>query len=185
MQEIAYSMEMAKTKFALGVSDPDMKYDLLLETLSCRRCVTSNRAVEYKPTKKNQQKTIYFGEEGFCDACQLAEKRAPDDRFAKAQAPARDSVRLARWKECTDQTRGRPVVGQHFARGGSRRRARSRFDPLVRRGSRAGVRLSGGFHLRRASLLRCPAARQYRGNRFHSERGGEEGSDLLRHFMRH
>ncbi len=55
------------------------KYGLPGEVAFCKSCVISNQrpnsAVEYEHTKDSKKKTIYFDEDGVCDACRQAEKK--------------------------------------------------------------------------------------------------------------
>jgi N-acetyl sugar amidotransferase len=79
MQKIAYPEDVDKSKFAPDITDPETKYGLPQEVVFCKRCVISNQrpnsAVEYKHTKESRKETIYFDEEGVCDACRFAEKK--------------------------------------------------------------------------------------------------------------
>ncbi len=55
------------------------KYGLPEEVLFCKRCVISNQrpssTVEYSHTKDSKKETIYFDDEGVCDACRVAEQK--------------------------------------------------------------------------------------------------------------
>lgn len=59
------------------------KYGLPCEVAFCKNCVISNQrpnsAVEYKHDKNTKKETINFDEEGICDACRYAEKKAEID----------------------------------------------------------------------------------------------------------
>jgi N-acetyl sugar amidotransferase len=58
---------------------PETKYGLPPEVRFCRRCVISNQrpnsTAEYKHTRASLKKTIFFSEDGVCDACRLAEQK--------------------------------------------------------------------------------------------------------------
>lgn len=57
----------------------EVKYGLPRNVHFCRKCVISNQrpnsVVEYTHTRESRKQTIYFNEEGICDACQLAERK--------------------------------------------------------------------------------------------------------------
>lgn len=61
------------------VDSNETKYGLPSEVKYCAKCVISNQrpnsAVEYSHTKASKKKTIYFDENGVCDACSFAEKK--------------------------------------------------------------------------------------------------------------
>jgi N-acetyl sugar amidotransferase len=79
MQKIKYPADIDKSKFSADSSDLEAKYGLPQDVVFCNRCVISNQrpnsAVEYKHTKDSKKSTIYFDEEGVCDACRFAEKK--------------------------------------------------------------------------------------------------------------
>jgi N-acetyl sugar amidotransferase len=79
MQQIPYPADIEKSKFSADGTDLEAKYGLPQEVVFCKRCVISNQrpnsAVEYKHTKDSKKSTIYFDEEGVCDACRFAEKK--------------------------------------------------------------------------------------------------------------
>jgi len=55
------------------------KYGLPREVKFCKKCVISNQrpnsAIEHKHTKNSLKETIFFDEEGVCEACLFAEKK--------------------------------------------------------------------------------------------------------------
>lgn len=57
----------------------EVKYGLPEDVVYCKKCVISNQrpnsAVEYQHVKTDKKATIYFNEEGICDACRLTEKK--------------------------------------------------------------------------------------------------------------
>lgn len=79
MQKIPYPAKIDKSKFAPNIVDPDAKYGLPQQVMFCKRCIISNQrpnsAVEYKHTSESKKATIYFDEDGVCDACRFAEKK--------------------------------------------------------------------------------------------------------------
>lgn len=66
-------------KFDLPESELEVKYGLPQDVEFCKRCVISNQrpnsAVEYTHTKDSKKATIYFDENGVCDACRVAENK--------------------------------------------------------------------------------------------------------------
>ena len=79
MKIINYPESVDKAKFSPDIVDPQTKYGLPQEVAFCKRCVISNQrpnsAVEYKHTKESKKATIYFDDEGVCDACRFSEKK--------------------------------------------------------------------------------------------------------------
>ena len=57
----------------------ETKYGLPAEVRFCQRCVISNQrpnsTAEYKHTRASLKKTIFFNEDGVCDACRLADQK--------------------------------------------------------------------------------------------------------------
>lgn len=55
------------------------KYGLPLEVKFCKKCTMNNQrpasTVEFKQTENEKKKTLYFNEDGVCDACKYAEKK--------------------------------------------------------------------------------------------------------------
>ena len=65
---------------------PDVQY--------CKKCVISNQrpnsAVEYAHKKDTQKKTIYFDENGVCDACRVAEQKHDEIDWTDRERALRD-----------------------------------------------------------------------------------------------
>ena len=59
------------------------KYGLPAEVKFCKKCIVSNQkptsAVEYLHTKNSIKGTVYFNEEGICDACRVIDKKKTID----------------------------------------------------------------------------------------------------------
>ena len=76
MDFIKYPNEVNLLEFSSDNKHPDALYGLPQEVLYCKKCVISNQrpnsAVEYKHTKESKKATIYFDENGICDACNFA-----------------------------------------------------------------------------------------------------------------
>lgn len=68
--------------FAPNNEHPEIKYGLPADIQFCVRCGISNQrpssAVEFKHTAESKKKTIHFDEEGVCDACRMAERKAQE-----------------------------------------------------------------------------------------------------------
>jgi len=76
MDFIKYPNEVNLLEFSSDSKHPQALYGLPQEVLYCKKCVISNQrpnsAVEYKHTKESKKATIYFDENGICDACNFA-----------------------------------------------------------------------------------------------------------------
>ncbi len=76
---IAYPSPINPATYAPDIANPEVKYGLPKEVLFCKRCVISNQrpnsAVEYQHTKKTAKATIFFDENGVCDACRVADEK--------------------------------------------------------------------------------------------------------------
>ena len=79
MDFIKYPNEVDFLEFSSDSKQPQAFYGLPQEVLYCKKCVISNQrpnsAVEYKHTKESKKATIYFDENGICDACNFALKK--------------------------------------------------------------------------------------------------------------
>lgn len=79
MEIINYPASVDLSRYARERVKPEAFYGLPEDVQFCRRCVISNQrpnsAVEYQHTKASKKATIYFDEEGVCDACRYAEKK--------------------------------------------------------------------------------------------------------------
>ncbi|MBU2113448.1 MAG: N-acetyl sugar amidotransferase [Gammaproteobacteria bacterium] len=65
--------------FAPDTPAQSTKYGLPSQVCFCKKCVISNQrpnsAVEFRHTKDSVKKTIFFNEDGVCDACRFAETK--------------------------------------------------------------------------------------------------------------
>ena len=79
MDFIKYPNEVDFLEFSSDSKQPQALYGLPQDVLYCKKCVISNQrpnsAVEYKHTKDSKKATIYFDENGICDACNFAIKK--------------------------------------------------------------------------------------------------------------
>jgi N-acetyl sugar amidotransferase len=79
MDVIKYPNEVDFLEYAPENEKPKAFYGLPQEVMYCKKCVISNQrpnsAVEYKHTKESKKATIYFDENGICDACNFAIKK--------------------------------------------------------------------------------------------------------------
>jgi N-acetyl sugar amidotransferase len=66
--------------YAANNPAPKAFYGLPTNVLFCRNCVISNQrpnsAVEYQHKRNSKKATIFFGDDGICDACRTAERKA-------------------------------------------------------------------------------------------------------------
>jgi N-acetyl sugar amidotransferase len=66
-----------------GDSRLETKYGLPHDVRFCRRCVISNQRpnsdIEIEHTRNRLKKAIHFDDEGICDACRVAERKAGED----------------------------------------------------------------------------------------------------------
>jgi N-acetyl sugar amidotransferase len=79
MEIIKYPSAIDLQQYTKTNSHPSAMYGLPSEVRFCSKCVISNQrpnsAVEYTHTRKSNKKTIYFDDQGVCDACRFAEKK--------------------------------------------------------------------------------------------------------------
>lgn len=79
MEKISYPGAVDLSQFKINDPDPATKYGLPQEVVYCKKCVISNQrpnsAVEYEHTKASKKATIYFDENGVCDACNFTERK--------------------------------------------------------------------------------------------------------------
>ena len=70
------------------------KYGLPEEVKFCTRCVISNQrpssTVEYNHRADSKKETIYFDEEGICDACHIAERKQTEVNWNERDLELRD-----------------------------------------------------------------------------------------------
>lgn len=71
-----------EARFAENADTSETLYGLPEAIAFCRRCVISNQrpnsTVEYKHTAASKKKVIAFDDEGICDACRTAERKAAE-----------------------------------------------------------------------------------------------------------
>ena len=79
MDVIKYPAAVDKALFSIDYSAGKPLYGLPKKVEYCKKCVISNQrpnsAVEYNHTKHSKKSTIFFDEDGVCDACKFAEKK--------------------------------------------------------------------------------------------------------------
>lgn len=79
MDVIEYPTAVKLSEFSLDKQNLGVKYGLPAEVRYCKKCVISNQrpnsAVEYEHTKNSEKETIFFDENGVCDACRFAERK--------------------------------------------------------------------------------------------------------------
>jgi N-acetyl sugar amidotransferase len=82
METIPYPREVDLSQFGSNFNPESAKYGLPAEVEYCKKCVISNQrpnsAVEYNHTKDSRKATIFFDQNGICDACNFAEKKKFD-----------------------------------------------------------------------------------------------------------
>jgi N-acetyl sugar amidotransferase len=80
MSCIPYPAEADICRFSPENVRPKVLYGLPKDVIFCNNCVISNQrpnsALEYKHTKNSLKRTIHFDENGICDACLFARKKA-------------------------------------------------------------------------------------------------------------
>jgi hypothetical protein len=79
MDKIPYPQDIDLSQFGASFNPELTKYGLPTNFEFCKKCVISNQrpnsAVEYSHTKESKKATIFFDENGICDACNYAEKK--------------------------------------------------------------------------------------------------------------
>lgn len=79
MEKIRYPQEVEISQFDEDFSPESGMYGLPSKVEFCKKCVISNQrpnsAVEYAHTIESKKATIFFDENGVCDACNYAEKK--------------------------------------------------------------------------------------------------------------
>ena len=89
MNKIPYPKATDLKLFAPDASVSESKYGLPLRVEYCKRCVISNQrpnsAVEYNHTQSSLKATIFFDEEGVCDACRFAERKLKQIDWAERE----------------------------------------------------------------------------------------------------
>jgi N-acetyl sugar amidotransferase len=91
---IKYPEKINSAKFSISAEKTETKYGLPRNVLYCRECVISNQrpnsAVEYSHTQESKKTTIYFDENGVCDACRLAKKKTSEIDWARRESELRE-----------------------------------------------------------------------------------------------
>ena len=94
MNLIKYPEKINSAKFSISAEKTETKYGLPRNVLYCRECVISNQrpnsAVEYSHTQESKKTTIYFDENGVCDACRLAKKKTSEIDWARRESELRE-----------------------------------------------------------------------------------------------
>ena len=89
---VARPQEIDAALFAPAADTTRPRYGLPEDVAFCRRCVISNQrpnsAVEFPHRRESKKQTIHFADDGVCDACRVAEKKA-----ATNWADRRDELR--------------------------------------------------------------------------------------------
>ena len=79
MEKIPYPQDVDLSQFGSNFDPKLTKYGLPSKVEFCKKCVISNQrpnsTVEYTHTKESKKATIFFDENGICDACNYAEKK--------------------------------------------------------------------------------------------------------------
>jgi N-acetyl sugar amidotransferase len=79
MNVIKYPTAVDQSLFSKDAYFGEPLYGLPKDVAYCKKCVITNQrpnsAVEYKHTKDSKKSTIFFDEEGVCDACKFAETK--------------------------------------------------------------------------------------------------------------
>ena len=79
MKQIKYPTSVNLTQFTKTNPNLEAYYGLPKDIKYCKKCVISNQrpnsAVEYNHTKESKKETIYFDENGICDACNFTERK--------------------------------------------------------------------------------------------------------------
>lgn len=78
----ALNLPLNEQDYAPGNANPPRLYGLPAEIKFCAKCCVSNQrpssTVEFRHTEASKKVTIQFDEEGVCDACRMAERKARD-----------------------------------------------------------------------------------------------------------
>ena len=80
MQKIPFPPLINKNLFSVESSAAEPKFGLPKDVRFCSRCVISNQrpnsAQEIQHRSTSKKATIHFDEQGVCDACRVAERKA-------------------------------------------------------------------------------------------------------------
>ena len=79
MEIIKYPEPIDLKDFSKDNPSPPVKYGLPEKVIYCKNCVISNQrpnsSVEFKHTKYSVKPTIFFDDDGVCDACRFSERK--------------------------------------------------------------------------------------------------------------
>jgi N-acetyl sugar amidotransferase len=82
LKKSALTIEIEKKYYSPEEKNPPAMYGLPKSVFFCSVCAVSNQrpnsAVEFKHTIQSNKKTINFDDDGVCDACRTAQKKAQD-----------------------------------------------------------------------------------------------------------
>ena len=94
MEKIPYPENIDLSQFGSSFNPESTKYGLPPKVEFCKKCVISNQrpnsAVEYTHTKESKKATIFFDENGVCDACNYAEKKKSDIDWQQREAQLKE-----------------------------------------------------------------------------------------------
>ncbi len=81
--KILYPEQIDPHSYSKDVVNPEARYGLPANVEYCKVCVISNQrpnsTVEFKHGRDSKKETIFFGEDGVCDACRVAEHKKAID----------------------------------------------------------------------------------------------------------
>lgn len=82
VKDSALNLALEMSEFAPGANNPPRKYGLPASVEFCANCCVSNQrpnsSIEFQHTENSTKQTIRFDENGICDACRTAERKARD-----------------------------------------------------------------------------------------------------------
>ena len=94
MDVIKYPNEVDFLEYLPENEEQKAFFGLPQAVIYCKKCVISNQrpnsAVEYKHTKESKKATIYFDENGICDACNFAIKKNTEINWADREKELRE-----------------------------------------------------------------------------------------------
>lgn len=103
MKKMPYPEAVDLSLFSADVKINEAKYGLPLKVQYCRRCVISNQrpnsAVEYSHTQCSVKATIFFDDEGICDACRFAERKQYSIDWVEREKMLRDLCDMHRKRD--------------------------------------------------------------------------------------
>ncbi len=103
MRQIAYPPEVDHSRFKPEATNLEAKYGLPEDVCFCSRCVISNQrpnsAAEYAHVASSKKTTIHFDDEGVCDACRFAERKAASIDWQEREEQLRELCERNRSKD--------------------------------------------------------------------------------------